>query len=358
MRLFIIYVFLSSSCILGTAKAYAQVFLQSTATIYFESDKDELKPEFKDALRSHMIGIGTTTIRRIEIEGHADSDASDIYNLELSERRAKSTENFLVSQGVKSDMIVKKSLGESEPVSEDKKFNRRVDIIFEYYRDIPVEYYTKKRIIRGWVFDATTKERLQAEVILEFDAHQENLKTNPAGYFRVPVQGVPDLSVTILKHGYLNAHYALNETEWLKNREDTVDLKFYLNPVQIIEKITLNHIFFHTDTDILKPESNPDLELLLKVMTENPKMLIEIQGHMNFASNRRTNPRQEQYNLYLSHIRAKAIYTYLVAHGIERNRLSYRGMSNYKMLYPIPKTPQQEDMNKRVEIYSLRLVNS
>ena len=181
MRLFIIYVFLSSSCILGTVKAYAQVFLQSTATIYFESDKDELKPEFKDALRSHMIGIGTTTIRRIEIEGHADSDASDIYNLELSERRAKSTENFLVSQGVKSDMIVKKSLGESEPVSEDKKFNRRVDIIFEYYRDIPVEYYTKKRIIRGWLFDATTKERLQAEVILEFDAHQENLKTNPAG---------------------------------------------------------------------------------------------------------------------------------------------------------------------------------
>ncbi len=343
---------------LSVQESRAQVFLQSRATIYFDSDKDELKPEFKDALRSHMINIGTTSIRKIEIIGHADSDASESYNLELSERRAKAAENFLVTQGVKSNMIVKKSLGESEPVSEDKKFNRRVDLVFEYYRDIPVEFHTRKRIIRGWVFDAVSKERLQAEVILEFKERQDNLKTNSNGYFRVPVQGVPDLSLTILKQGYLNAHYVLNENEWMKTEKDTVDLKFYLNPVQIIEKITLNHIFFHTDTDVLRPESNQDLERLLKVMTDNPKMLIEIQGHMNYAINRRSSPKQEQYNLYLSHIRAKAIYSYLVSHGIERSRLSYRGMSNFKMLYPIPKTPLQEDMNKRVEIYSLKLINS
>jgi outer membrane protein OmpA-like peptidoglycan-associated protein len=100
------------------------------------------------------------------------------------------------------------------------------------------------------------------------------------------------------------------------------------------------------------------LEKLLKSLKDNPEMLIEIQGHMNFATNRVMNRSQQHYNLYLSHKRAKSIYEYLISNGIDRKRLSYKGMSNFKMIYPIPKNKEEEDMNKRVEIYSLKVVSS
>lgn len=345
-------------CISVGEISIAQTLWKAEVPVYFETDKDQIRDEFKLILRSKMMDIGSVNIRKVDLIGHTDSDADENYNMHLSGRRATHTAEFLISQGVKPEMLSLDSLGETLPVSEVKGLNRRVNVVFWYERNISQEQLSRRRIIQGIVFDAATKKRIQADYIIEYEKSQKNLSTNPAGYFRVVMNEATDQNLTFMKSGYLNAHHMLKAEDIALSKQDTITIQIYLNPVMVIEKITLKNIYFYTDTDVLKPESYPDLEKLLKAMKDNQGMLIEIQGHMNYAANRSMNRSQQYYNLHLSHKRAKAIYNYLISNGIERNRLSYKGMSNFNMIYPIPKNKEEEDMNKRVEIYSLKVVSS
>lgn len=343
---------------LNDGKAFAQSLWKVEVPVYFETDRDVVREEFRFLLREKMLDIGSVNIRKVELIGHTDSDADENYNIHLSGRRARNTADFLISQGVKHDMLRLDSLGETVPISEVKGLNRRVNVVFWYERSISEQAMSKKRVVQGFVFDAVSKKRIQAEYIIEYEKSQKNLNTNPAGFFRLWLYGASDQNLTFIKSGYLNAHYQLKAEEIALSKLDTITIQIYLNPVEVVEKITLKNIYFYTDTDVLKPESYPDLEKLLKSLKDNPEMLIEIQGHMNFATNRVMNRSQQHYNLYLSHKRAKSIYEYLISNGIDRKRLSYKGMSNFKMIYPIPKNKEEEDMNKRVEIYSLKVVSS
>ena len=51
----------------------------------------------------------------IMVKSHTDSRGTDAYNMALSDRRAKSTVQYIVSKGVKRDRISGKGYGESEP---------------------------------------------------------------------------------------------------------------------------------------------------------------------------------------------------------------------------------------------------
>lgn len=336
----------------------AQYLFEKQLSVYFDVDQDLLRQNFMDDIRAQILEIGTLSLREIYIKAHADSDASDNYNQELSEKRAQSTSAFLQSQGVPTEMIKFEAFGETAPVSDVKKYNRRVDLIFKYERFISNEDVLKKRVVEGLVKNALTLEPLQAEFIFEGKKQQASRNTNLQGYFRLQADATEDLSLTFIKNGFLNAHYMMIADEIALSKADTIRIQILLSPVQVIDKITLPNIYFYTDTDVLRPESYPDLEKLLKTLTDKPQMLIEIQGHMNYATNRKMTAQQKEYNFNLSHRRAKAIYNFLVSNGVDRKRLSYRGMSNYRMIFPVPKNRQEEDMNKRVEIYSLKLISS
>jgi outer membrane protein OmpA-like peptidoglycan-associated protein len=70
------------------------------------------------------------------VEGHTDSVGSDSKNLDLSQKRADSVREYLVSRGVKSGAISSIGKGESVPVADNKSpegraNNRRVEIVIK-----------------------------------------------------------------------------------------------------------------------------------------------------------------------------------------------------------------------------------
>ena len=72
---------------------------------------------------------------RIKVTGNTDADGSDVYNLELSKKRAEALINFFVSKGLSRDRIEIEFKGESNPIDtnttpEGKQRNRRVDFSF------------------------------------------------------------------------------------------------------------------------------------------------------------------------------------------------------------------------------------
>ena len=101
--------------------------------VYFDTDKDSLKPE-SDAVLNQVLGLLKQYPQlRLVIAGHTDAQGSDVHNLDLSNRRAQSVVAWLVGRGIAADRLQAEGHGESQPVAsndtaEGRALNRRVEL--------------------------------------------------------------------------------------------------------------------------------------------------------------------------------------------------------------------------------------
>ncbi len=103
--------------------------------VNFDYKSDQLKPTADEKLRPVVEFAQKYPDANLEVIGHTDSIASDAYNLDLSNRRAATVKNWLVSNGISDDRITTKGMGESQPIAdnateEGRAENRRVEIHF------------------------------------------------------------------------------------------------------------------------------------------------------------------------------------------------------------------------------------
>jgi OOP family OmpA-OmpF porin len=85
----------------------------------FDFDKDVLKPEGKAAIDSQVVGkLANVKLEIVLVTGYTDRIGSDAYNQKLSERRADSVRNYLVSKGIPRDKIEAIGMGKKNPVVE------------------------------------------------------------------------------------------------------------------------------------------------------------------------------------------------------------------------------------------------
>jgi OOP family OmpA-OmpF porin len=81
----------------------------------------------------------------VELQGHTDSSGADAYNLQLSQRRADSVREYLISQGVPASQLVARGYGETQPAADNKTDagraqNRRVEMaVLDNPGDVDVE---------------------------------------------------------------------------------------------------------------------------------------------------------------------------------------------------------------------------
>lgn len=98
----------------------------------FEFNSDVIVSSSFDSLREVATSLNKFPNYNLELEGHTDSQGSDEYNLDLSNRRANSVKTFLISQGVADGRITAIGKGETEPIAdndtaEGRAQNRRVE---------------------------------------------------------------------------------------------------------------------------------------------------------------------------------------------------------------------------------------
>lgn len=110
-----------------------QINLNMPGNITFATNSSDIRSDFFDTLNrvaSVMKEYDRTTI---DVVGHTDSQGTDTYNQQLSERRAQSVSRYLASNGVQNARIVAIGRGETQPVStndtdEGRQENRRVEL--------------------------------------------------------------------------------------------------------------------------------------------------------------------------------------------------------------------------------------
>ncbi|MCE3296939.1 MAG: hypothetical protein K0R65_2653 [Crocinitomicaceae bacterium] len=103
--------------------------------IYFDHDQTEIKAEFQPYLIEMIRVVNGHSDLRIQVTGHTDAVGSDLYNQDLSRRRAESIKKFFKDNGFEIKKLVIDFKGESEPIDnnnteEGKQRNRRVDFKF------------------------------------------------------------------------------------------------------------------------------------------------------------------------------------------------------------------------------------
>ena len=128
-----------SDQILGRLQAFYEGLVKgdlSPGDALFDFDKYVLKAEGKKSIDDAIAKMAKVDVEMVIATGHTDSIGTDKYNQRLSERRANTVKEYMVSKGIPAAKITTLGKGESQPVAtnktkEGRAKNRRVDIEFK-----------------------------------------------------------------------------------------------------------------------------------------------------------------------------------------------------------------------------------
>ena len=190
--------------------------------------------------------------------------------------------------------------------------------------------------IEGYVSDADENPLEGALVrIVGKDGLNERIVAKPDGSYKVELER--DISYVMMASApdYLNQYFELQTDPDEKNETYYVD--FFLSPV--FKPTVVENIFYDFDRATLRPESQEALDEIVKVLTDNPNITIEMGAHTDRKGS-------ETYNEGLAQRRAQSVVDYLIEAGIPSDRLTAKG---YGKSEPKTVTPKMAEENEFME---------
>lgn len=285
----------------------AKISAQEQFSVYFDSNKYELKKSQIDRLKNWLKLNKDSKI--VGVYGFCDEDGSTAHNDTLSNKRVQFVYNLIKNKIKIREDFKSISFGELHTQSKVKAENRKVTL----YYILPKDFSREDEIVKV--------KKSVSEIPIE--AVKVEIPKKEVKYPEIMVIENPDGSESTLVL-------------------DTIFMK-RLASASKGDKVKVKNLNFVINTFAIVAESRPKLYELLYVLQNNPKLKIEIQGHLC------CNPVDKQD---LSTQRAKAICNFLTSNGIEKSRLSYKGFGSTIPIYPLPeKSEKEREANRRVEIF-------
>ncbi len=110
----------------------------SAKNIFFITGSNKLQNKSYAPLDEVVKILSDDAALKLDIEGHTDATGSDKVNLPLSQTRAKTVYDYLVSKGIDASRLTSEGYGSSKPVADNKTaagraLNRRVEMKLKYY---------------------------------------------------------------------------------------------------------------------------------------------------------------------------------------------------------------------------------
>jgi outer membrane protein OmpA-like peptidoglycan-associated protein len=198
----------------------------------------------------------------------------------------------------------------------------------------------KTLYVQGYVKDALSLKNIPCSVELINNSTQQSetkIQTDETGFYFITLAVGKDYTFTVNRKGYL---FYSDLYELSKKQPDSTYIKdIALQPIQLNATGILKNIQFDINSANLQNISLIELNKLLQLLHDNMLVKIEISGHTDNTGTANT-------NLQLSAKRAKAVAEYLIANGIDANRISYKGYGSTK---PIAENTTEEGraLNRR-----------
>jgi outer membrane protein OmpA-like peptidoglycan-associated protein len=109
------------------------IMLNMPGNITFQTNSSDINANFYNVLNSVVLVLKEYNKTLIDVMGHTDSTGSDAINQPLSERRAASVGQYLISQGIDARRVATQGFGKSRPIASNdtpdgRAQNRRVEL--------------------------------------------------------------------------------------------------------------------------------------------------------------------------------------------------------------------------------------
>jgi outer membrane protein OmpA-like peptidoglycan-associated protein len=200
-------------------------------------------------------------------------------------------------------------------------------------------YDRNKPIYSVHILDELTRKPIKSRIVIS-NADELDGTYKASDLFLNYKKQVKEAVLKVDAEGYLSKDLTKHKIILANKVADTI----LLTPVKRGTIAKLDEIYFAAGLAIILEESDPKLKRLRDFMILNPSVNIEIQGHVNDESKRGLLSKR------LSKRRAQRILSYLVDCGISESRMSAVGFGNSKPVYKNPKSDEEKEANRRVEI--------
>lgn len=199
-------------------------------------------------------------------------------------------------------------------------------------------------LISGKVIDQRTGKPIAARITyqtLPDGAEAGEANSDPVtGEYKIVLPYGQKYSIRTIAPDFIGEGDNIDLTQ-TKGYQEIKVKELKLIPIEVGRAVRLNNIFFDLGKAELRSESSPELDRIVTVLNDNPKMVIELGGHTD-------NTGSKELNSKLSQDRADAVREYLIGKGIEPDRVGSKGFGESKPV-ATNDTDEGRQQNRRVE---------
>ena len=204
--------------------------------------------------------------------------------------------------------------------SSSRMGNGDIDNIFSFTRK------DRRIILNGLVVEKNTQEPIgeaKIELAIKENKSIEFLNSDFLGIFKYEMLNSQTYKISVSKEGFLTQTKEITAIN--SSGENTLEIKFELEKIEINIPIVLENIYYDFDQWNIRDDAARELDKLAEIMSSNPNIKIELSSH---ADSRGT----VDYNQQLTQKRAEAAVDYLVTKNVSSERMIAKGYGESKLL--------------------------
>ncbi|MCD6355105.1 MAG: OmpA family protein [Prolixibacteraceae bacterium] len=184
---------------------------------------------------------------------------------------------------------------------------------------------------------------------VRFNDKTNLVKTGDNGMIERDLDRNKEYLATTELDGYMNQSVAFST---VKQPYGTIRKIINIEKVKVGQKFTLENIYYNFDKWDILPESEIELDKLVKVMNDNPAWKVELGSHTDCRGS-------DAYNKVLSQKRSDSAVSYIVSKGIAKDRIIAKGYGESQLLNKcddgVPCTEAEHRLNRRTEFKILKI---
>ncbi len=200
----------------------------------------------------------------------------------------------------------------------------------------------------GRILDALTKEPVAARVSYQSLPFGNKIGVLNNTTYSFPMFDKVRYSIIVEAPGFSPAKYMLDPAEANAEKKVIKDVELTkgagTNPDKLAagNVIRLDNLIFQVGRSRISEQSSDELDVLVKMMSDNPAMVIQLEGHTDYQGSAKE-------NLKLSQARVESVKDHLVSKGVQKSRVKTKAFGGTSPI-SLDNTPEGHRMNRRVEL--------
>lgn len=204
--------------------------------------------------------------------------------------------------------------------------------------------------LKGIVINSSTNQPVEGVEVTCFNTtmnFKKNETTKTDGIFLFQLEQHSDFTVNGRKAKWVSSEVIEESTKGLdRSKEIFVKLTLKMDEPKVNQSIRLDKIYYDYDKANIRPRAAEELNRVVQLMKDYPDMKIELSSHTDARGS-------DSYNMDLSQRRADAAVQYIIAKGIQHDRIVAKGYGETKLLNrcgnDVTCSEEEHQLNRRTE---------